>query len=126
MIGGMGVFGHVSVRRAVAAERNPASLAGAQVHPAASDFDALSAFANFRLFYRCNRVEMITASIRHNQQIARERKGENQDRRSRCDAGAKCRAAACAKPVRSAPQISTRQRKLAADAFQPEIAVACQ
>jgi hypothetical protein len=50
MAGGVRVFAGVLVRRAVAAERNAAFLAGAQMYPVVADLHALRAFAAFRLF----------------------------------------------------------------------------
>jgi hypothetical protein len=50
MARGVRVFAGVLVRRAVAAERNAAFLAGAQMNPVVADLDALRAFAAFRLF----------------------------------------------------------------------------
>src|SRR5438552_19151087 len=49
--GSAGVLTGVLVRRAVAAARAAALLAGAQVHPLRSDLHALLAFAALRLFH---------------------------------------------------------------------------
>lgn len=59
------VFSGVPVRRTVAAERDAACLAGPQMNPVVADLHAFFAFAALRLFDRCDRVEMRTASLRH-------------------------------------------------------------
>jgi hypothetical protein len=50
MPGGVGMFAGVTVRRAVAAERNAARLTSAQMDPLCADLHALLAFAALRLF----------------------------------------------------------------------------
>jgi len=65
MARGVCVFAGVPVRRAIAAERDAASLTGPQMNPASADFHALGALANFRLFNRFDRVEMRATSVRH-------------------------------------------------------------
>jgi hypothetical protein len=59
------VFAGVTVRRAVAAERDAAFLARSQMHPGCADLHAFFAFAALRLFDRRERVEMRTATVRH-------------------------------------------------------------
>jgi len=50
MSGRVRVFARVTIRRAVAAQRRAAYLAGSQMNPTRADLHALGAFANFRLF----------------------------------------------------------------------------
>ena len=50
MAGRVRVFAGVLVRRTVAAERDAAFLAGAQMNPIVADLHALRAFAALRLF----------------------------------------------------------------------------
>jgi hypothetical protein len=59
------VFAGVPVRRAVAAKRDSASLAGPQMNPLRADLDAFFAFAALRLFDRIDRVKMRATSIGH-------------------------------------------------------------
>ena len=65
MAGGVGVLAGVPVRRAVAAKRDAALLAGAQMNPFVADLHALRAFAALRIFDRCDRVEMRTTAVSH-------------------------------------------------------------
>ena len=65
MTGRMRVFGHVPIRRTVTTECYTACLAGSQMHPRSADFDALRAFADFRLFHGSYRIEMRTTAIAH-------------------------------------------------------------
>lgn len=71
MIRGVGVFAGVPIRRAVAAKRGAALLAGAQVHPGRTNFHALFAFAHLRLFDGANRIEMRATTRGHDAKIAR-------------------------------------------------------
>jgi len=66
MSGGARVFAGVAIRRAITTEGRAALLTSAEMHPLRSDFHALSAFANLRLFDGFDRVEMSAASIGHN------------------------------------------------------------
>jgi hypothetical protein len=50
MPGCVRVFARMPIRRAIAAERHAACLAGPQMNPVVADFDALFAFAALRLF----------------------------------------------------------------------------
>ena len=51
MTGQMGVFAGVTIWRAIAAERHPARLAGAQMHPVGTDLYAFYALAAIWLFH---------------------------------------------------------------------------
>ena len=66
MPGRVRVFAGVLIWRAVAAERDTACLARAQMNPIATDLHALGAFANLRLLHEIDRVEMTTTAFRHN------------------------------------------------------------
>jgi hypothetical protein len=61
----VGMFGGVSIWRAIATECDAACLARAQMHPVAADLHALFAFTSLRLLYRRDRVEMRAASVGH-------------------------------------------------------------
>ena len=50
MPGSVGMFAGVTIRRAVAAERNAARLTSAQMNPVRPDLHALLAFPALRLF----------------------------------------------------------------------------
>jgi hypothetical protein len=65
MPGGVRVFAGVLVWRAVTAQRDAAGLTSPQVDPLRSDLHAFVTLAALRLFDRCGRVEMRTASVRH-------------------------------------------------------------
>ena len=54
------VFAGVTVRRAVAAERDAAFLARSQMHPVCAGLHAFLAFAALRLFDRRDRVDVGT------------------------------------------------------------------
>ena len=67
---GVRVFGRVVVRRAVAAKRDSASLAGPQMNPVRTDLHAFFAFATLRLLDRIDRVEMRATSVGHRSTLA--------------------------------------------------------
>ena len=63
------VFGCVTVRRAIAAERHAAFLACAQMNPVVADLNALFAFRAFRLFDGFDCIQMRTASGTHDRLV---------------------------------------------------------
>ena len=65
MVGRVRMFRHVPIGRTIATQRDPACLAGPQMHPRSPDFDAFRAFAHFRLLYGRDCVEMRTAASAH-------------------------------------------------------------
>ena len=65
MLRGAGMFGGMSIWRAVATERDAARLARPQMNPIAADLHAFLAFAALRLLDGFNRVQMSTASVNH-------------------------------------------------------------
>ena len=65
---GARVFAGVTIRGGIAAQRDSACLAGAQVHPLRAHFDALLAFALLRMFdssidSMCGQAAALMASI---------------------------------------------------------------
>ena len=63
------VAGRVFVRRAIAAQRRSALLAGTKVHPPAADLDALFAHVFSGLFDRCDRADVSTRGIGRHESI---------------------------------------------------------
>ena len=67
----MSMFAGVPIRRAIAAERDPTSLARPQMDPVATNLNALFAFTAMRLLDRLNRnrIQMRTASGIHDRLV---------------------------------------------------------
>src|SRR5262245_30461680 len=63
--GRAGVLGRMAVRRAVAAVRAAAFLAGSQMNPRSADLDALLALASFRRLDARDRVDVVAGLIGH-------------------------------------------------------------
>ena len=65
MRGSVRVLAGVPIRRTIAAERDAALLARAQMYPGCANLHALFAFAALRLLDRLDRVKMRAASASH-------------------------------------------------------------
>ncbi len=60
MSAGVRMFARVTIRRTVAAESHPALLAGSQMDPGRSDFDAFATLHALGKFYFRDRIEVST------------------------------------------------------------------
>ena len=65
MLAGAGVLARVAVWRRVAAERYPAGLSSAQVHPARMNLDALLALVRLRRLERLDGFDVGTGAFGH-------------------------------------------------------------
>ena len=67
MRGSVRVLAGMPVRRTIAAERDAALLARAQMYPGCPDLHTFLAFAALRLFDRSDRLDMRAGWVRHYQ-----------------------------------------------------------
>jgi len=65
MAAGTRVFAGVPIRGAIAAERDAALLARAQMYPGGADLHTFLTFAALRLFDRSDRLDMRAGWVRH-------------------------------------------------------------